>query len=229
MHLHRSTDQGAKHHGRRTRVVQGGVGGRHVEAQLLNQPRKPRGLPLGEIEHQPGQGRGVDDRMLERALEPPTDEPRVESVVAVLDENGTLCEAQECSACVPELRRADQHRAVDVVSLLGVRVDGRAAVDESVEEGQRTRQLESLGAQLEHQERSIARGLNVDGDELGIVQRRLRTQLRRVDGDLLPLHRLRGSTRLEVNRLHEGLLSSAARRNWISSRVIVRNTTTATA
>jgi hypothetical protein len=167
--------------------------------------------------------------MLERAFEPPTDEPRVESVVAVLDENGTPGEAQERPPRVPELRRADQHRTVDMVSLLGIRVDRRAAVDESVKEREGAGQLEPLRAQLEDQERSIARRLNVDGDELGIVQGRLRAQLRRIDGDLLPRHRLSGPARLEEDRLHDGRLSSAARRNCISSRVIALRTTTAAA
>jgi hypothetical protein len=122
------------------------VGRRHVEAKLLHQPSQPGGLTLGEVEHQPGQGRGVDDRMLERAFKPATNEPAVESVVAVLDEHRALGETQERPAGVPEFGRTDQHRTIDVVSLLGVRIDGRAAVDERVEEGERAGQLEPLGS-----------------------------------------------------------------------------------
>jgi hypothetical protein len=228
MRLPSSTDQGAKHHRRGARVVQGGVGRRHVKAELLHQPSEPRGLALGEVEHQPGQGRGVDDRVLERAFEPPTYQPRVEGVVAVLDENGALSEAQERPARVPEFGRPDQHRTIDVMSLLGVGVDGRAAVDERVEKGERSGNLESFGPQLQDQERVVAGRLNVDGDELGIVQWRLRAQLRRIDGDLLPRDRLRRPARLEEDRLHDGRLN-AVRRNWISSRVIALRSTTAAA
>ena len=202
------------------------MGRRHVEAKLLHQPSQPGGLTLGEVEHQPGQGRGVDDRMLERAFKPATNEPAVESVVAVLDEHRALGETQERPAGVPEFGRTDQHRTIDVVSLLGVRIDGRAAVDERVEEGERAGQLEPLGAQLQDEEWCIAGRLDVDGDELGVVKARLRAQVRRVDGDLLPRDRLRGAARLQEDRLHDGRLR-AARRNWISSRVIALRSTTA--
>jgi hypothetical protein len=202
------------------------VGRRHVEAQLLHEPSQPGGLALGEVENEPGQGRGVDDRMLERAFKPATHEPAVESVVAVLDEHRALGEAQERPAGVPEFGRTYQHRTIDVVSLLGVRVDGRAAVDERVEEGERAGQLEPLGAQLQDEERCVAGRLHVDGNELGVVKGRLRTQVRRVNGDLLPLDRLRGAARLEEDRLHDGRLR-AARRNWISSRVIALRSTRA--
>lgn len=202
------------------------MGRRHVEAQLLHQPSQPGGLALGEVENEPRQGRSVDDRMLERAFKPATHEPAVESVVAVLDEHRALGETQESPAGVPEFGRTYQHRAIDVVSLLGVRIDGRAAVDERVEEGERAGQLEPLGAQLQDEERCVAGRLDVDGNELGAVKGRLRAQVGRVDGDLLPLDRLGGAARLEEDRLHDGRLR-AARRNWISSRVIALRSTRA--
>jgi hypothetical protein len=71
--------------------------------------------------------------MRQRAFEPPTDQPGVEGIVAVLDQDGALGETEEGPARVTKLRRAYQHRPVDVVSSLGVRVDGRAAIDQRVE------------------------------------------------------------------------------------------------
>jgi hypothetical protein len=146
----------------------------------------------------------------------------------VLDQNRALGKAQKRPAGVAELGRSDQHRTVDAMPLSSVWIDWRAAVDEGVEERQRARQLESLGAQLQDQERRVAGRFNVDGDELGIVERRLRAELWSIDGDLLPWHRLRGPSRLEEDRLHEGRLS-AARRNCISSGVIALRSKTAAA
>jgi hypothetical protein len=166
--------------------------------------------------------------VLQRALQPAADEPRVERVVAVFDQDSALRKTQKCPAGIAELGRADEHRAVDVMPLLGVWVDRRSAVDERVEEGERTGELESLGAELQHQEGGVAGCLNVDGDELGIVERRQRAQLRGVDRDLLPRHQLRGPARLEKDRLHDGRLS-APRTNRSSSGVTARTSTTATA
>jgi hypothetical protein len=188
------------------------MGRRHVEPELLDQPGQSRSLALGQLQHEPGQSRGVDDRMLERAFQPSPDEPGVERVVAVLDEDRALGEPEECAARVLELRRPDQHRAVDVVTLLRIRVDRRAAVDQRVEEGKRTGQLEALGPQLEYEEWGVAGRLDIDGDELRVVERRLRSQLRGVDRDLLPGDRLGRASRFEENRLHEVRLN-AARRN----------------
>jgi hypothetical protein len=167
--------------------------------------------------------------MFQRALQPATDQPAVEGVVAVLDEYGTLREAQKRPARVSELRRPDQHRPVDVMPLLGIRVDRRPAIDERVEEGERPRKLESLGSQLQDEERGIACRLDVDGDELGLVQRRLGAQLGRIDGDLLPRHRLRRTAGLQEDGFHDWRLRSAVRMNWISSRVIALRSTAAAA
>jgi len=84
-----------------------------------------------------------------------------------------------------------------VVTAARIRVDGCAAVDEGVEEGQRAVELESLGADLEHQERGGAGGLDVEGNVLGFVERGLRFQLRGVDRDLLPRHGLDRAARFQ--------------------------------
>jgi hypothetical protein len=228
MRLPGLSDQGSKHHCRSARVVQGGVSRRHIKAELLHQAGQPGGLSLGEVEDEAGQGGGVDDRVLERALEPTAHEPAVERVVAVLDQDSALRKAQKRPAGVAELWRADQHRTVDVMALLGIGIDWCSAVNKRVEEGKRARQLESLGAELKDQERSVAGGLDIDGDELGIVHRRSRAQLRGIDRDLLPRHRFRSSAGLEEDRLHDGRLS-AVRRNCISSGVIALRRTTAAA
>jgi len=186
---------------------------RDVEAQLKNQPGEPRGLTFGQVEDEPGQGGGVNDRMLQRALESAADQPAVEGIMAVLDEDGAVRETQERPAGIAKLGRSDQHRPVDVMPLLGVRVDRCAAVDKRVEEGERAGKRESLRAELEDKERSVPCGLDVDGDKLRIVEARLRPELRRIDGDLLPDNRLRGPARLEIDRLHIGRLSSAERMN----------------
>jgi hypothetical protein len=89
----RPSYQGAEDHGRGSRVVEGGVGGRDVKLQLLHEAGQARSLAFGEIEHQPRQRRCVDDRVLERALQTPPHQPGVEGIVAVLDENGALSEA----------------------------------------------------------------------------------------------------------------------------------------
>ncbi|MEA2655862.1 MAG: hypothetical protein QOI23_1227, partial [Chloroflexota bacterium] len=162
---------------------------RHVEGELLHEPGQTRRLPLWQVEDEPRQGGGVDDRMLERAFKPPPYQPGVKGVVAVLHENRAIREPKKSPASVTELWSSNQHRAVDVVPLFGVGIDGSPAVDEGVEEGERSPQRESLSAKLQDQERRVARRLDVDGDELGIVKKRLRAHLGCVHGDLFPLHR----------------------------------------
>jgi hypothetical protein len=223
-------DQRAKHHRRGAGIVEGSVGRRHVQTELLHQPRQPRGLPFGKVENEPGQRRGVDDRMLQWALKPATDEPRVEGVVAVLNENGALSKPQEGPTRIPEFRRSDQHGAVDVVALACVGIDRRAAVDEGVEEGQWTVETEALGAELQDQERRVARGLDVDRDELSVLQPGPRRELGCIDGDLLPRHRLGRTARLEEDRLRNHRAGAKARRaKRISSGVTALSSKTAAA
>lgn len=201
--------------------------GRDVQAELFDEPRQPRSLALREVENQAGEGRRVDDRVLERTFESPTDEPRIERVVAVLDQDGALREPQEGSARVAKLWRADEHRAVNVVAAPRIRIDRGAAVDERVEEGEGGVQPEAFGADLQDQEGSIPRGLHVEGDELSILEPGLRSKLWRVDGDLLPGHRTGGAARLEEEGLHV-LRITAARTNRNSSVVTARRTSRAT-
>jgi hypothetical protein len=157
-----------------------------VETKLLHQAGEARRLTFRKVENESSQGGGVDDRMLERAFQPAADEPRVERVVAVLDQHRALGKAEERPPGIPELGRPDQHRPVDVVSLPRVWIDGRAAVDERVEERKRALEDESLGADLEDEERRVAGSLHVERHELRVVELRPRGDLGRVDRDLLP-------------------------------------------
>ena len=91
--------------------------------------------------------------MLQWTFEAPTDEPRVEGVVAVLDQDRAVSEAQEGPTRVSKLRRPNEHGAIDVMAPVGVRVDRRLAVDKRVEEGERPIHLETLGADLQDEER----------------------------------------------------------------------------
>ena len=68
------------------------MGGRHVEAKLGDQAREPRRLSFRQLEDKARERGRVDDRVLERTLQPAPDEPRVEGVVAVLDQHRTLRE-----------------------------------------------------------------------------------------------------------------------------------------
>jgi hypothetical protein len=200
---------------------------RHVEGEHLDKHRQAGCLALGQLEHESRQGGGVDDRMLERALEASSDEPRVERVVAVLDEHGSLRETQKRTARIAKLRRADEHRPVDVMPAVGVRVDRRLAVHERVKEGEGAVEPEALRADLQDQERSVAGGLDVQRHELRIFQPCLGSDLRRVDRDLFPRHGLHSPARLEVNRLGAQRASAMARRaHSISSLVTPRRSRT---
>src|SRR4029077_181427 len=148
---------------------------------------------------------------------------------AVLDEDRALGEAEERPPRVPELRRGDEHRAVDVVAPARVGVDGRATVDEGVEEGERAVEREALCPELEDQERRVACGLYVEGDELCFLQRCVAADLGGVDRDLLPRHGFYGSPRFEVERLGRAHRASARARRAqaISSPLSARRSRTA--
>jgi hypothetical protein len=162
---------------------------RDVELELRDQPAEARHLTFRDVvQHQPGERGGVDDRVLERALEAAAHEPGVERVMAVLDQHRAVREAQERAARVLEHRRADEHRAVDVVTPARVRVDGCAAIDEGVEKGQSAVEPETLCAELQDQEGRVPGRLDVERHELGLVERGRRPHLGRVDRDLLPRH-----------------------------------------
>jgi len=202
------------------------VGRRHIETKFLDKAGEAGRLTLRQVENQSSQRRGVDDRMLERAFEPTADEPRVECVVAVLDKNRGLGEAKECPARVLELGRADEHRAIDVVSLPRIRIDRRAAVDQRVEEGKRALQGEPLRADLEDEEWRIAGGLDIQRDELSIVQLRPMRDFGCVDRDLFPRDQRGRSSRFQkqLTRLRAHLASASARRaQAISSTLTARS------
>jgi hypothetical protein len=201
----------------------------HIQAELFDQPRQAGRLAHREVEHETRERGGVDDRMLEGALEPAAHEPRVERVVAVLHQHRAVGEAQEGPPGVAEVRRADEHRPIDVVPPLGVRVDRCPAIDEGVEEGERPVEAKALGAELQDQEGRVACGLDVEGDELSVFETGLGPDLRGVDGDLLPWHRLRRAARLEKEGLgaHQRAWASARRAQLISSLLRARRSNTA--
>jgi hypothetical protein len=203
------------------------VGRGDVDSKLFDQPGQAWRLAPGQVEDQPCQRRRVDDGVLERALQAAADEPGVERVVAVLDEHGGPRESKEGAPGVLELGRADEHRALDPVPAPRVRVDRRPAVDERVEEAQRAVEREALRADLQDQERRVPGRLHVQGDELRGVERRAAPHLRRVDGYLLPWHRLGGATRLEEDaRVLHRAAASARRAHAISSPSRARSRTT---
>jgi hypothetical protein len=127
--------------------------GRHIEAQHLDEASQAGRLSFWKVEHEPSQGRGVDDRVLERAFQASTHEPRVERVVAVLDQDGPLGKTKKGAASVAKLWRADQHRPIDVVAPVRVWVDRSLAVHQRVEEGERAVEPEAFGAELQDEER----------------------------------------------------------------------------
>ena len=170
---------------------------RDVEAEYVDERGESGRLPLREVEDESRQRRRIDDRVLERALQAAPDEPGVKRVVAVLDQHRAMRETQECPARVLELGCADQHRSLDVVTSARVWVDGCSAVDERVEERKRAVELEPLGADFQDEERRVAGGLDVEGHELGFVERGLRPELGGIDGDFLPRHGLYRAARLE--------------------------------
>ena len=168
--------------------------------------------------------------MRKRHLQAAADKPCVERVVTVLDQHRAMREAQESATRVLELRRADEHRPVDVVTPPRIRVDGSAAVDERVEERKRTIQPKALGADLQNEKWRVARGLDVKRDELSVFESGLAANLGRVDGDLFPGHKLRCAPRLQVERFGAHRASARARRaQAISSPLSARSKSTAAA
>ncbi|HEX6548050.1 MAG TPA: hypothetical protein VF134_04840 [Candidatus Dormibacteraeota bacterium] len=156
-----------------------------VDAQLLHDSGQARCLASGELEEQPGQRRGIDDRVLERIPETAPDQVGVERVMAVLDQNRALGEAEEGGAGIAEGGSPHQHGAVDLVPLLRVAVDRRAALDQRVVERERAFEPETLGADLDHQEGSVAGGLDVEGHVLGLIEQGVRGHRVGIDGQLL--------------------------------------------
>jgi hypothetical protein len=108
-----------------------------VELEDLHQPSQAGRLAFGELQHKSRESGRIDDRVRQRAFEAAADQPRVEGIVAVLDQHRALCETKECPAGIAKFRRPNQHRPIDVVALLGVGIDWRAAIDQGVEKRKR--------------------------------------------------------------------------------------------
>jgi hypothetical protein len=198
-----------------------------VERELLDEPRQSRRLSFGNLQHESRQGRGVDDGMLEGALQSPAHEPGVKSVVAVLDEDGAVRETQEGAPRVAKLRRADEHRTVDVMAPVGVWIDRRLAINQRVEEGERAVEPEALRADLQDEERRVSGGLHVEGYERRLIQPRLRPELGCVDRDLCPCHGFHRSARFQEERFRAHRAIARARRaQSISSLVNPRRSKT---
>jgi hypothetical protein len=205
--------------------------GRDVEPELLDEPRQAGRLALRQVEYKPRQRGRVDDRVLERALEAAPDQPGVESVMAVLDQHGGIGEPKESAPRVLELGRPDEHRAIDVVALARVRVDGRPAVNKRVEKGKWAVEPEALGPDLEDEEGRVARRLHVKRDELGVFEASSLADLGSVDRDLFPGDQGAGAAGFQEKwlRTHQRASASARRAHPISSLVNARSRSTAAA
>ena len=173
-----------------------------LDLQRLHQARQAGRLAGRELEYQPAEGGGVHHRVLEGSRQPAAEDPGVERVVAVLDQHRSSGEMEEAAPGVAELRRVDQHLALDQVPSLGVGVDRRPGMDEGVEKAQRPAQPEALGPDLEDQEGPVAGRLDVDGDELRLLQRGVGPDRGEfVLANLqLPEHQLAGASRLQLER-----------------------------
>lgn len=199
MPLHAQPDQRPEDRRRGLGVAEGRVRRLQVELELGHQPDQRGCLPGWQLEKRPAERRRVDDRVLERPAQAPRDQPGVEGVVAVLDEDAALGELQKGQAGLAELGRAGEHAALDLVPLAGVGVDRRPGVDQGVEEGQGALEAEAFGADLEHQEGPVARGLDVERGVLSLVKGCVedhRRQVHPVGG--LPLDRLERPARLQL-------------------------------
>jgi hypothetical protein len=171
--LDAAPDQLPKDRRRRLGVAESSVDGLDLDLQCLDQARQPRRLAGRELEDCPAQGGGVDNRVLERSGQSTAEYPGVERVVAVLDEHGATSEVEERPPGVTELGGVHQHLPLNQVAALGVGVDRCPGVDEGVEEAQRAAEPEALGPDLEDQEGPVPGRLDVDGDELGLFEKRV--------------------------------------------------------
>ena len=208
------------------------MGRRDVQAELLHEARQSRRLTLRQVEDEARERGRVDDRMLERALESATDQPCVERIVAVLHEHRAVRETQERPPGILELRRTDEHRAVDVMPPARVGVDRGAAVDKRVEKRKRVFERETLSAYLEDEKWGVAGRLDVERDELRVVEVCLPADFGGINRDLFPRHKLAGAPRLEIELLRRGAHRASARARRaqaISSPLSARSSNTATA
>jgi hypothetical protein len=112
--------------------------------------------------------------MLEWPRQAPPDDPGVEGVVRVLDENRPAREVEEGAAGVGKLRRIGDHVPIDLVTPPGIGIDRRTGVNQRVEERERSAQVEALGADLEDEEGPVAGRLDVESDVLDRLERAVR-------------------------------------------------------
>jgi hypothetical protein len=105
-----------------------------VELEDLHQPSQAGRLAFGQLQHKSRESGRIDDRVRQRAFEAAADQPGVEGIVAVLHQHRALGETKERPTGVTKFWCPDQHRPIDVVALLRVGIDRRAAVDKRVEE-----------------------------------------------------------------------------------------------
>jgi len=173
-----------------------------LDLQRFHQAGQPGRLAAGQLEYQAAERRRVDHRVLEWPGKAATEDPGVEGVVAVLDQDGSPGKMQEGPPSVAELGRVDEHLPLDQVPPLGVGVDRRPGVNQRVEQAQGPAQPKPLGSDLEDQEGPVAGRLDVHGDELGFLQWRLRADRREVVAtlDRHPGDELGGPAGLEPQR-----------------------------
>ena len=89
--------------------------GLDLDLQRLHQPGQPRRLTERKLEDQSPEGGRVHHRVLQRPGEPAAQDPGVEGIVAVLDEDRAPREVEKGAARVAELGRVDQHLPLDQV------------------------------------------------------------------------------------------------------------------
>jgi hypothetical protein len=148
--------------------------------------------------------------VLQRPGQAAAEDPGVERVVAVLDQDRAPGEVEESPPGVAELGSAFEHVALDQVAALGVGVDRGSSVDEGVEKAQGAAEAKPLGADLEDQEGPVAGGLDVNRDELRLRQRRVGADRDQVGlGGRLPGDGFQRAARLESKNAGLTLRSSA--------------------
>jgi tryptophanyl-tRNA synthetase len=222
--LDAAPNQLAKDGGGRLGIAERGVDRLDLDLEQLHQPGQPGRLAARQVEHQAAEHGRVDDRVLEGSRESPTEDPGVEGVMAVLDQDRSPGEVEEGPPGVAELGCVDQHLALDEMPPLRVGVDRRPGMDQRVEQAQGPAQAEPLGADLEDQEGPVAGGLDVDRHELGLVQRGFRADGREVllSGWRLPGDQFGSATRLEAQGPLFGFSHGLHRRSVRASTKIKR-------
>jgi hypothetical protein len=150
------------------------VGRSDVKLEGFDEAGERRGLPGRQPQHEAAECGRVEDRVFEGPRQPASDDPRIEGVVGVLDENGSAREVEEGAAGVRKLRGVGDHLAIDLMAPARVGIDGGARVDQRVEEREGAAEVEALGADFEDEEGPVARRFDVERDVFGGLQRAVR-------------------------------------------------------